>query len=175
MPYAKPSWKTGANWEFVKGDIRVSYETQIDQNPPDYLFLDSFHSAEFGTWYRDTFFPLLRQKSPGHVLPVSLHDVYNPGFWTDGPNVNLRKTANLPTWMPNEEGLVIIEWAAFAQDEVCCLFTVAPSKNPILTQAIFKGRTAAFYGKERVSSDPKWHDQKKVISNSPTLYFDLLH
>ena len=41
---------------------------------------------------------------------VSLHDAYNPSFWTDGFMQNLRKTANLPDWMANEEGQVVIDW-----------------------------------------------------------------
>ena len=47
-------------------------------------------------------------------LPVSLHDVYNPGFWDDAtPGKGARDSLNLPYWYPNPEGVVVLSWLAF--------------------------------------------------------------
>eukprot|EP00429_Kryptoperidinium_foliaceum_P088080 CAMPEP_0176190538 /NCGR_PEP_ID=MMETSP0121_2-20121125/3988_1 /TAXON_ID=160619 /ORGANISM="Kryptoperidinium foliaceum, Strain CCMP 1326" /LENGTH=303 /DNA_ID=CAMNT_0017529159 /DNA_START=111 /DNA_END=1022 /DNA_ORIENTATION=- len=108
-------------WTFVEGDFKAMYPKHLNTSRPDYLFLDSFHSYEFGRFYTTELFPAM---GGGH-LPVSLHDVYNPGFWND--KVTGRSSA-YPDWMPNEEGLVVIDWLK-DQPHVCGVYTLAKSRT----------------------------------------------
>ena len=89
--------------------------------PPDYLCLDSKHTEIMGTFYISSLLPAVQRH--GHVH-VSLHDVYNPLFWTDRIK---RDFQHHPRWMPNLEGAMVLDWLAFRAD-ACRLFTPAPSK-----------------------------------------------
>jgi len=102
---------------FVLGDAQKHH-----RNFPtaDYLFLDSFHSKQFGQFYTDDLFVRHNDK---HVL-VSMHDVYNPKMWSaPHPARNLEL---FPEWMPTEEGMWVLPWLAFHKEH-CGVFTVAPS------------------------------------------------
>ena len=68
----------GGRWQLVVGDFSKTYSAYGSQRP-DYLFLDSMHTADFGRFNTVELFPWL---GAGHLF-VSLHDVYNPGFWSD--------------------------------------------------------------------------------------------
>ena len=57
-----------------------AFFTHVGAPRPEYLFLDSYHSAQMGTLYVDHLLPAVQSV---HTY-VSLHDVYNPLFWTDG-------------------------------------------------------------------------------------------
>jgi uncharacterized protein YpmB len=170
----RPEWKTKANWQLVLGDFKAKFQTYLNQySTPDYLFLDSFHSADFGRFYIEEVFPKLTQLKP-HLF-ISLHDVYNPSFWTDGSNVNLRKEAKLPDWMANEEGQVVLGWLAFHPQSHCCLFTVAPSHDSKFTKSVISIRKQHLSGFTQMKSDYHWHDDNFVFNqNNPTIYFELL-
>jgi hypothetical protein len=169
----RPQWKNKANWKLVLGDFKAKFQSYLNQySAPDYLFLDSFHSAEFGRFYIEEVFPKLTQLKP-HLF-VSLHEVYNPSFWTDGSNVNLRKEAKLPDWMANEEGQVVLDWLAFHPQSHCCLFTVAPSHDSKFTKAVIAIRKQYLSGFTQMKSDYHWHDDNVVFNqNNPTIYFEL--
>lgn len=73
-----PAELTQGRWQLVVGDFSKTY-TAYGSQKPDYLFLDSMHTAAFGQFYTLHLFPWLGE---GHVF-CSLHDVYNPQFWSD--------------------------------------------------------------------------------------------
>ena len=113
-------------WQLIEGDVRDNIflpSGDFKFARPDYLFLDSFHSATFGKFYVTTLLPEV-QKAHTHV---SLHDVYNPSFWSDEKTG--RDTAVYPEILPNEEGIVILDWLNYRYlSDACNLYTFAPSK-----------------------------------------------
>ena len=176
--WVQDAW-TKVNWEFRFGDVRETYKHEIQERVPDYVFLDSYHSAEFGNFYIHTLFQDLRRYAiRGKKIYISLHDVYNPSFWTDGKDIDLRKRANLPDWLANEEGQVILDWLLYHNNEACCPWTVAPSHNKTFTLEILTRRDNAI--KNHVLVQPKSLRQKwlsipsLLLENNPTLYFTLL-
>lgn len=116
-----------SNWHLIEGDaekntIDISND-RLRYPRPDYLFLDSFHSARFGEFYVSKLLPEIQKK---HTF-VSLHDVYNPSFWSD--NQKGRDLEVYPGVLPNEEGIIVLDWLAFTYlSDTCNLFTFAPSK-----------------------------------------------
>ena len=116
-------------WTFHLGDVRsaatrLSGETSLGASRPEYLFLDSAHTRQMGHWYIDTLLPSAQQN---HVH-VSLHDVYNPRFWSDdSPKRNLTIQ---PAEVPSLEGTIVLDWLAFSHlSDACCLFTASPVKR----------------------------------------------
>jgi len=58
---------------------------------------------------------------------VSLHDVYNTGFWSE--EMSGRDFAQHKEILPNEEGIVVIDWLSYRYlADACNLYTFAPSK-----------------------------------------------
>lgn len=91
---------------------------------PNYLFLDSYHSATMGGLYVDTLLPAMQR----YHTHVSLHDVYNPLFWTDDHYE--RNLTTYPLEMANLEGGMVLDWLAYPHlADACGLFTAAPSKR----------------------------------------------
>lgn len=114
-------------WKLIIGDFKLTYASP-DLPNPDYVFLDSYHSAEFGMFYTRTLFPFImlsNKNNDKETIPVSLHDVFHPGFWADG--VKGRDVRVYPDFMANEEGLVVVEWLAFNRDATR-VFTFATSR-----------------------------------------------
>jgi hypothetical protein len=118
-----PTDLSTGRWSLVIGDFRTLYST-TEHPRPTYVFLDSFHSHIMADFYTTTFFPWLGN---GHIF-VSLHDVYNPLFWTD-PNP-ARDMRVYPEWMPNEEGLIVVDWLK-DQPDMCGVYTFASSRNEL--------------------------------------------
>jgi hypothetical protein len=148
------------NWTFVMGDFRSRFH---EFPVPDYLYLDSFHSAEFGLFYREILFPSLKK----HTF-VSLHDVYNPQFWSDLHNERDMKL--YPAWMANEEGLVILDWLAFQDNsEACRVFTFANSRAPHEAATLISLRTRALKTRQSLTAD----DVSNSKRYNPTIYFEL--
>ncbi|KAI0565403.1 S-adenosyl-L-methionine-dependent methyltransferase [Gracilaria domingensis] len=158
--FAPEEWKENG-WNFVLGDFKEKFSTFVDLYPtPDYLFLDSLHTEEFGRFYISELFPMLLKHKK--KIFASLHDVYNPTFWTDGPRSQLRKEANLPEWLPNEEGQVVLDWIVYHPKCTNGIFTVAPSHDQDLFQNVSKLRALSM-----PTSNPN-------SSPNPTVYFNLL-
>lgn len=170
--HAIPEWYQLANWNLILGDARQTYKDYIVKHPPEYIFLDSFHSAEFGEFYKNDFFPNIMHSTIRTHIPVSLHDVYNPSFWTDGKDVNLRKRANLPVWMANEEGQVVLDWILYHPKQACCVFNVAPSHNRGFVENIVRTRREVLTLVD--GTYPIENDEKLLSENNPTLYFTLI-
>lgn len=63
----------GGRWQLVVGDFSKTY-LNFGSQKPDYLFLDSMHTAAFGAFYTLQLLPWLGT----HHIFCSLHDVYNP-------------------------------------------------------------------------------------------------
>ncbi|KAI9031392.1 hypothetical protein DFJ74DRAFT_655558 [Hyaloraphidium curvatum] len=116
-------------WTFVKGTFQKSLERSQAENwpRPDLVHLDSQHSFQMAHFYIGTLFPFLLA-SKKHVA-MSLHDVYNPMFWTDF-EPNLREEKKLPSWMANEEGQIVVDYLAYLDPpEKCRLFTFAQERQ----------------------------------------------
>lgn len=95
-------------YNFTVGDVRTTLSGALQSiGPPNYAFLDSFHSREFGTFFQRE---LLSRMAAGAF--VSWHDVYNAGMYTD--NKPGRDLDAHPTWQPTEEGLSVMQWLAFS-------------------------------------------------------------
>ena len=78
-----------------------------------------------GVFYTETLLPRLQR---WHTY-VSLHDVYNPLFWTDAAPT--RDMSIYPPDMPNREGAIVLDWLAYPHlADACGLFTAAPAKRP---------------------------------------------
>lgn len=136
--------------------------------PPDYLYLDSKHNVEMATLYTSRLLPAVMRL--GHI-PVSLHDVYNPLFWTDGSFNGKRDLRVLPEWLPNLEGAMVLDWLSYGfQSDSCNLFTIAPSKvgNAPHHAAVLEIREARGGLKPTNLFDP--HHGK---CPEPTIYFEL--
>lgn len=136
--------------------------------PPDYLYLDSKHNVEMATLYTSRLLPAVMRL--GHI-PVSLHDVYNPLFWTDGSFNGKRDLRVLPEWLPNLEGAMVLDWLSYGfQSDSCNLFTIAPSKvgNAPHHAAVLEIREARGGLKPANLFDP--HHGK---CPEPTIYFEL--
>jgi hypothetical protein len=168
--FALAAWKSNVKWNVSIGDFRLRFKTYLNEYPtPDYLYLDSFHNADFGRFYIYEVFPsILAIKRRVHV---SLHDVFNPSFWTDGTGQNLRSTARLPDWMANEEGQIVLNWLVFHPQNYCCLFSAA--------RAMEGSSLANVSGIRRMSftemTPPSWRDSVRVnAENNPTIFFDIL-
>jgi hypothetical protein len=71
-------------WRFTQGDVR-----KADLPDPDYLFIDSDHSAEFARWYTADLLPKLR---PG--TPVSVHDILH-----NDPSTTEHEPAVITAWL----------------------------------------------------------------------------
>lgn len=161
-----PSYSENSRWKFMLGDFRTLFpdysKTNSYQDKPDYVFLDSLHSHDFGVFYTNNLFPWLKGK---HIY-VSLHDVYNPGFWNDRDKTPRNKDYH-PDWMPNEEGLTIIDWLVY-QPTACGIYSVAkyhPSlEGQKIRTDIMKIRTN-IYGNIQYGLRPDGTD--------PTLFFEL--
>ena len=147
-------------WHFVQGDIReVVLGPLLQRHRPDYLLLDSYHSAEFGEFYVTTLLPEIQKV---HTY-VSLHDVYNPGFWSDDKK-KPRDTAVYPRSLPNEEGIVVLDWLNYRYlSNSCNLYTFAVSK---LMNARFVEELLV-YRREADLSDPT-----RALVES-TIFFEL--
>ena len=77
-----------------------------------------------GVFYTETLLPRLQR---WHTY-VSLHDVYNPLFWTDAAPT--RDMSIYPPDMPNREGAIVLDWLAYPHlADACGLFTAAPAKR----------------------------------------------
>ena len=150
-------------WSLHQGDVSSS-RSLLSKAKPDYLFLDSWHSEGMGSFYVDTLLPHLQTR---HTF-VSLHDVYNPLFWTDEkPQRDLDKH---PGFMPNLEGGIVLDWLAYPHlSDSCRLFTAAPSKrgNAAAHKAIFASREAA-----GIKSDDLL-DPHKGKCPEPTIWFEI--
>ena len=113
-------------WRLIEGDVRDNVFLpggDLKFARPDYLFLDSFHSATFGKFYVTALLPEIQR---AHTY-VSLHDVYNPSFWSDEKSG--RDIAVYPAFLPNEEGIVVLDWLNYRYlSDACNLYTFAPSK-----------------------------------------------
>mmetsp|Transcript_41703 Transcript_41703/g.109986 ORF Transcript_41703/g.109986 Transcript_41703/m.109986 type:complete len:293 (-) Transcript_41703:423-1301(-) len=137
-----------------------------DFPPPDYLYLDSKHNIEMATMYTSRLLPAVQQL--GHT-PISLHDVYNPLFWTDGSGK--RDFRVLPNWLPNLEGAMVLDWLAYGfQSDSCNLFTIAPSKvgNTQHHAAVLEIRES------RAGMKPaELVDRHHGKCPEPTIYFEL--
>jgi hypothetical protein len=154
-----PALAAGGRWTFFEGDFRATYALHAAERP-DYLLLDSYHSHAFGEFYTTQFFPWL---GGSHVF-VSLHDVYNPSFWSDDRAG--RDLAAYPEWMPNEEGLTVIDWLK-DQPDACGVFTLATKRNAA-QRAVFADVQAIrrrHLGESAVSGNKP--------GDNPTLFFEL--
>ena len=131
---------------------------------PDYLYLDSWHSQQMGAFYVDNLLPAVQQ---AHTY-VSLHDVYNPLFWTDdAPN---RSLVTYPSDIPNLEGSMVLDWLVYPHlADACRLFTAAPSKrgNRKHHVEILRLRAAAGLGPEELL------DPYRGACPEPTIFFEL--
>lgn len=94
---------------------------------------------------------------------VGLHDVYNPGFWSDDHFE--RDLAIYPEWMPNEEGMVIVDWLVY-NDHACHIFTAAKSRWPDSYKHLVTMRNS-------VMGDYVERDYVLPYDANPTLFFEL--
>ncbi|MHA1269902.1 MAG: class I SAM-dependent methyltransferase [Candidatus Helarchaeota archaeon] len=100
------------NWIFIKGDIKKNLNKLPDKI--DYLFMDSDHSAEFGKWYIQNIFPLLKNGTP-----VSVHDIYYQNY---DPNVE-------------NESKIVLDWL---HSNNINFFTASPYKQKNINQYLWK-------------------------------------
>lgn len=152
------------NWQLNLGDVVVYLRNNFERIAhPDYLFLDSQHSEMFAMFYTGFLLPRIQKK---HTY-VSLHDVYNPLFWTD-----LQTSRNLDTYpesMANLEGGIVIDWLAYPYlSDSCNLHTAAKSKphNHVFRTALFERRQSAGLVHTVWNGNP----QEEPL---PTIYFEL--
>lgn len=163
-------------WVFHLGDVRQLVAKALrsgDQRSeplfelaprPNYLFLDSWHSEEMGVFYTETLLPRL-QRWHTHV---SLHDVYNPLFWTD--EAPKRDLSLYPSDMPNYEGQIVLDWLAYPHlADACALFTASPAKrgNAPFHAAIVRRRAGVGIAPTELL------DPHKGACPEPTIYFEL--
>jgi len=146
-------------WSFVVGDFRQTFPLQAAGGVlPDYLLLDSFHSAAFGQFYVSTVFPAFHS----HTL-VSIHDVFNSAFWSDtqrGRNLTV-----YPAYLPNEEGIIILSWLAFQEDKSACrVFTFARERAPTELHELAEHRKIALGNSSMLDV---------TAAMNPTLFFEL--
>lgn len=144
-------------WAFVRGDFRTLF-ADVNETKPTYVFLDSKHGREMGDFYTTVFFPWLGDR---HIM-VSLHDVYNPLFWSD--ERGYRDMNVYPEWMPNEEGMVVIDWLK-DQTDMCGVYTLASKRNRAQEELF-----AALRAVRDAEVGAAFGLQKYV---NPTLFFEL--
>jgi hypothetical protein len=151
-----------SRWKFVLGDIKQTMPQQRDTDGlPDYLFLDAGHSAAFGRFWTDSLLPQLR----GHAY-VSLHGVFNFQFWTDAkPERDLNV---YPEWMPNEEGIVVLQWLALHAQQQCNLHSISPTFDAALN-ARFKAMRIETMGPTGVYD----FDLRQRRESDSTIFFEL--
>ena len=139
---------------------------------PDYAYLDSLHTREFGHFLQSV---LLREMSPGAF--VSWHDVYNAGFYADDKKG--RNHVAHPPSDPTEEGLTVLQWLAFSGRGTrvfslsssarmpahlwACLARFAVLPPTLTVRRPLHGGAAAL---PKAGCETPGHD-------SPTLYFEL--
>ena len=109
--------------------------------------------------YIETLFPIFQ----GKHLFVSLHDVYNPGFWSDDHFD--RDLQVYPEWMPNEEGMVILDWMVY-NDHACHIYTAAKSRWPSTYKHLVSMRNM-------IMGDDVERDYVLPYDANPTLFFEL--
>ena len=170
FPALVPMWKfhhRRASSLLKEDDLSAGvYRLVTGLPPPDYLYLDSKHNLEMATFYTSRFLPAVQRLGR---TQVSLHDVYNPMFWTDGSGK--RDLRILPNWMPNLEGAMVLDWLAYGfQSDSCNLFTIAPSKigNAPYHEAVLKVREESGRLQRTALIDPHQGNCPE-----PTIYFEL--
>lgn len=135
---------------------------------PQYVFLDSWHSEQMGGFYVDTLLPLIQQ---AHTW-VSLHDVYNPLFWSDDHFVRDLKV--FPPYLPNLEGAMVLDWLAYPhQADACNLFTAAPTQrgNAVHHARILRRRALAGLSRKHIFTDVEVY--LNYSCPEPTIFFEL--
>ncbi|KAI0565433.1 S-adenosyl-L-methionine-dependent methyltransferase [Gracilaria domingensis] len=148
-------------WHFILGDFKQSFDQYSKQYPlPDYLFLDCLHTEDFARFYTNRLFPTVLQHS--RTTLASLHDVYNPGFWSDKAPTDFRERGNLPNWLANEEGQIVLDWMVFTPKCVSGSFTVSSARNLSLVLKI-----------KSIRSKHKISEFADIGGWNPTLFFRL--
>jgi hypothetical protein len=120
-------------------------------------------------------------------MHISLHDVYNPGFWTD--DIRGRNLTTHPSWMPNEEGLVVLDWlvyqlpSTFASPwqsidstekrmRVCNLHTLAKARFPYLAQRFAKMREEVLGAEHAKTLNPLYPGLSVEDMGDPTIFWE---
>ena len=107
-------------YRFILGDVRKTLPRVLAEvGPPDYAYLDSRHTRDFGHFLQRV---LLGAMRPGTF--VSWHDVYNAGFYSDDKKGRDLKVH--PATDPTEEGLTVLQWLAFS-GRAARVFSLSPS------------------------------------------------
>jgi len=163
-----PDFLGVGRWNMTVGDVTRTLlnKNMFNKYPsPSYLFLDCLHSYQFGrTIMTELFAPLLAREN-NRSIGVSYHDVFNPQFWADGRAS--RDFKLYPEWMPNEEGIVVLEWLAFRDvQEACRMYTLAKSLSEYFLNQ-FLAMRLEIVGDERVWSNTP------LDQTNPMLYFEL--
>ncbi|KAJ3409102.1 hypothetical protein HDV05_004577 [Chytridiales sp. JEL 0842] len=185
-----PALQKSIDWRFMSGDLRQRVGEVLKKEPahsPDYLFLDSYHSKAFAKYYTDELFRLWPQK---HMF-VSLHDVYNPSFWAD--DVSGRNLEHHPAWMPNEEGLLVLDWLVYQMPStlvppssssslqqqpkerilpVCNIHTIAKARFPYLVERFAEMRASVLGQSEKKSINPLYVGMDVDAMWDPTVFWE---
>ncbi|KXS19237.1 hypothetical protein M427DRAFT_53191 [Gonapodya prolifera JEL478] len=171
------------DWRFKKGDFHKQIDNVLAETPehsPNYIFLDSYHSKDFAQYYTTELFRMW----PDKHIHISLHDVYNPSFWND--NIQGRDLNVHPPWMPNEEGLAVLDWLVYQLPStyptpwqsrgvlpVCNLFTLASARFPRLFKRFVAMRSAVLGDEHRHSVRPGEPPMDVAGMGNPTLYWEM--
>ncbi|KAJ3342710.1 hypothetical protein HDU93_001282 [Gonapodya sp. JEL0774] len=175
--------QTSVDWRFQKGDFRKKIDEVVAKAPghsPDYVFLDSYHSKDFAQYYTSTLFRMW----PDKHIHFSLHDVYNPGFWND--DIRGRDPTVHPSWMPNEEGLAVLDWLVYQLPTtfptpwqsrgvlpVCNVHTLASARFPLLFKRFVAMRKEVLGEEHRYAVRPANPKMEVESMGNPTLYWEM--
>lgn len=152
-------------YTFVLGDVMAMLPSVLRRTgPPNYAYLDSFHSKRFGRFFQTQ----LLEKMPRGSF-VSAHDIYHSAFYTDEkPGRDL--TAHPPD-QPTEEGMTLQQWLMFSGRGLRVFTMSSSAKTPQQSWACAaRHRVLSFRNTVR-----QLHklDQNGCGGTDPTLYFEL--
>ena len=167
LPMLPPAFTSNHTlYSFVFGDVRKTLPAVLAATgPPDYAFIDSYHSRAFGLYFQQA---LLDRMRPGSY--VSWHDVYHDKFYADDKTG--RDLAVHPSDHPTEEGMTVITWLAFT-GRGRRVFTMSSSART--PEHAWACRARKMYIDVTNTARGEMHrlDRTGCGGDSPTIYFEL--
>mmetsp|Transcript_20088 Transcript_20088/g.40971 ORF Transcript_20088/g.40971 Transcript_20088/m.40971 type:complete len:295 (+) Transcript_20088:97-981(+) len=152
-------------YTFVLGDVMAMLPSVLRRTgPPNYAYLDSFHSKRFGCFFQTQ----LLEKMPRGSF-VSAHDIYHSAFYTDEKPG--RDLSAHPPDQPTEEGMALQQWLMFSSRGLRVFTMSSSAKTPHQSWACeARHRVLSFRNTVR-----KLHklNENGCGGTDPTLYFEL--
>ena len=150
-------------WKLVLGDALhavIGQSQKLLYPTPDFVFLDSMHTIEFGQFYAGKLLPALASRH----THVAMHDVYNPTLFGEHCKEDV-----LCRHRPSVEGTVVTDWLGFSTiSKACNAWTTSPFKL---------GNSLFFEEMVKIRKDNGLSEDAGVRNNlrgsNPTIFFEI--